>query len=294
MDLRQIKTFSLVAELKSFSKAAQALNIAQPAVSRQVQALEDEFKTQLLFRTTRGVELTEQGKILVSLGGDILAMADRLRAALAAATDKPWGEVTIGILPSVMAFFTTPLLEEGHRIYPDVTVHVAEGVDALLREWLTVGKVDLAIMTDRGADREFVQILLASEELVLVSDPTQVPTDEDAVSAADLPGMPIIIGRGYQERIDPILEIKNIKIPYVMVSDNIKMIRELLGRSACFTILTREFVRREIQEGTLSMRRIKDPALTRQLVLATSPRRPMTLSMKVVADLVRSHARGLA
>ena len=294
MDLRQIRTFSLVAKYKSFSKAARLLNIAQPAVSRQVQALEEEFQTQLLFRTTRGVELTEQGRILVSMGGEVLALADKLRDALAAARDKSQGEVTVGILPSVMAFFTTPLLEECRRAYPDVAVHVAEGVDTLLKEWLTVGKIDLAIMTDRGAEREFIRTPLASEELILVSDPTQVAADESAVSAAELSNIPIIIGRGYQERIDPILERQNIKIPYVMVSDNIKMIRELLGRSACYTILTREFFRREIQEGTLRVRRIKDPALTRQLVLATNPRRPMTSCMRAVADLVRGHARSLA
>ena len=293
MDLRQIRTFAYVAEHKSFSKAAKILNIAQPAVSRQIQSLEQELQTHLLFRNTRGVELTESGRILLSLGSEILAMADRLKEVLINNDDKARGEVTIGILPSVMAFFTTPLLEECRRTFPDVTIHVEEGLDALLKEWLAVGRIDLAIMTDRGTDREFVQTRLAREELVLVSDPTRVTTDESPVSASNLSAIPIIIGRGFQERIDPILAVSSITIPYIQILDNIKMIRELIGRSPYYTILTREIVRREVLEGTLKIRRIVDPPLMRVLLLARDPRRPATLAMKAVSDLLARHARNL-
>jgi len=293
MDLKQIKTFSLVAKHKSFSQASKILNIAQPAVSRQVQALEQEFKTKLLYRTTRGVELTDKGKVLVSMGEKILTMAEEIREALVDPDQPVPSEVTIGILPSVMAFFTAPLLEECRRSYPHVTVHVAEGVDPLLKEWLAAGKIDLGIMTDKGSEPEFVQVPLASEELILVSDPRQIMCEEDAISASDLANIPIIIGRGFQERIDPILKRNGVHIPYVMASDNIKMIREMIGRSPYYTILTREYISREIDEGTLKMRPIKDPALTRQLVLATDRRRPTTQAMKAVASLVRSHAKKL-
>lgn len=293
MDLRQIRTFCFVARSKSFSKAAKLLNIAQPAVSRQVRALEDEFQIQLLFRTTRGVELTEQGEVLLNLGTELLASAERLREALTEAANRVQGEVNIGILPSVMAFFTTPLLEECRRTFPDVTIHVAEGVDSLLREWLTAGKIDLAIMTDRGVDPAFVQRPLAEEELLLVSDPTQVAPSERSIALADLPRIPIIIGSGFKQRIDPILKARGIELRYEMIGDNIKMIRELLRRSECHTILTREVVRREVEDGTLQVRRIKDPALKRQIILATNPRHPVTLSMKAVAQLVQDHARNL-
>lgn len=293
MDLRQIRTFCFVARSKSFSKAAKLLNIAQPAVSRQVRALEDEFQIQLLFRTTRGVELTEQGEVLLNLGTELLASAERLREALTEAANRVQGEVNIGILPSVMAFFTTPLLEECRRTFPDVTIHVAEGVDSLLREWLTAGKIDLAIMTDRGVDPAFVQRPLAEEELLLVSDPTQVAPSERSIALADLPRIPIIIGSGFKQRIDPILKARGIELRYEMIGDNIKMIRELLRRSECHTILTREVVRREVEDGTLQVRRIRDPALKRPIILATNPRHPVTLSMKAVAQLVQDHARNL-
>jgi len=293
VDLRQIRTFCFVARSKSFSKAAKLLNIAQPAVSRQVRALEDEFQIQLLFRTTRGVELTEQGEVLLNLGTELLASAERLREALTEAANRVQGEVNIGILPSVMAFFTTPLLEECRRTFPDVTIHVAEGVDSLLREWLTAGKIDLAIMTDRGVDPAFVHRALAEDELLLVSDPTQVAPSERSIALADLPRIPIIIGSGFKQRIDPILKARGIELRYEMIGDNIKMIRELLRRSECHTILTREVVRREVEDGTLQVRRIRDPALKRPIILATNPRHPVTLSMKAVAQLVQDHARNL-
>lgn len=68
MDIRQIRYFIHVAGLRSFSKAAKVLNVAQPSVSRQIQTLEEELHTQLLFRTTRGVEPTEAGLVLLRMG----------------------------------------------------------------------------------------------------------------------------------------------------------------------------------------------------------------------------------
>src|SRR5690606_20481721 len=142
-------------------------------------------------------------------------------------------------------------------------------------------------------DPAFVQRPLAEEELLLVSDPTQVAPSERSIALADLPRIPIIIGSGFKQRIDPILKARGIELRYEMIGDNIKMIRELLRRSECYTILTREVVRREVEDGTLQVRRIKDPALKRPIILATNPRHPVTLSMKAVAQLVQDHARNL-
>lgn len=168
MDLKQISTFIYVAILRSFSKAARALNIAQPAVSRQVQALEDDLRTQLLFRTTRGVELTEAGLTMLTMGEEMLAMAEQVRDAVMRAPDKAAGVVTVGLPPSLSGIMAPNLVDECRSIYPDVTLHIMEGLSIFLEEWLNLGRIDMAVLTDRGELASINRKPLAREEMVLV------------------------------------------------------------------------------------------------------------------------------
>lgn len=91
MDIHQIRCFKRVAELRSFTAAAKQLNITQPALSRQVQSLEDELGTQLLLRTTRAVQPTKAGKVMMEMGGNLLDYIEGIRKAVASAANDPAG-----------------------------------------------------------------------------------------------------------------------------------------------------------------------------------------------------------
>ncbi|MDF2119150.1 LysR family transcriptional regulator [Roseiarcaceae bacterium H3SJ34-1] len=291
MELRQIRTFNQVARLQSFSAAAEALNLAQSAVSRQVRALEEEFQTQLIFRTTRRVVLTEAGQLMLAKGGEILALADQLKEAIIQAPGSARGTVTVGIPPSLTGFFATPLLEECRQFFPDIDVHVEEGLPTLVEEWLAVGRIDLGIVSDKGTKSRFAGISLGQEEFVLVSDPRQIESQPEFVPAVDLPALNIIVGRGYRELIDPALADHGLKIDYARVVDNIQMIREMLARGPLHTILSEEIVRRWAAEGNLQISRIREPVLIRKLVLADNPQRPNTPAMRAVRGLLTGWAR---
>jgi LysR family nitrogen assimilation transcriptional regulator len=292
MELRQIRTFNQVARLQSFSAAAEALNLAQSAVSRQVRALEEEFQTQLLFRTTRRVVLTEAGQLMLAKGGEILALADQLKEAIVQTPGSSVrGTVTVGIPPSLTGFFTTPLLEECRQSFPDIDVHVEEGLPALVEEWLAVGRIDLGIMSDTGGKSRFAGTPLGQEEFVLVSDPRQIERQPETVLAKDLAPLKIIVGRRYRELIDPALAQCGLKIDYERVVDNIQMIREMLARGPLYTILTQEIVRLWASEGNLQISRICEPVLVRKLALADNPKRPNTPAMRAVRGLLIAWAR---
>src|SRR5258708_24735662 len=98
VDLRKLRYFVAVAEQLHFGRAAEALHIAQPVLSRQIRALEDELKVQLFVRDKRATELTPAGRQLIADAGPLLASADALRRRGTRAAPGP-GSLTIGVMP---------------------------------------------------------------------------------------------------------------------------------------------------------------------------------------------------
>jgi DNA-binding transcriptional LysR family regulator len=120
VDLRKLRYFVAVAERLHFGRAAEALHIAQPVLSRQIKALEDELKAQLFVRDKRATELTPAGRQLLADAGPLLASADALRRRVARAARGP-GSFTIGFMPGLIV---TAAVRAMLGLHPQLTVNV--------------------------------------------------------------------------------------------------------------------------------------------------------------------------
>ncbi|TDC99446.1 LysR family transcriptional regulator [Nonomuraea deserti] len=171
MELRQIRYFEAVARLLHFTRAADELRVAQPALSLQIRQLETELGVQLFDRTTRRVGLTDAGETLLPSARRIIAEADEARARLRDMTGLEAGRVTIGAQQSLIASgVLLDVLVEFRDRRPGVDVVVreeaAEGSLAMLVE----GLVDLvlAMVDDVADDSAFLVESLFQEEVVFV------------------------------------------------------------------------------------------------------------------------------
>jgi LysR family nitrogen assimilation transcriptional regulator len=169
MDLQQLASFVQVAELGSFTRAARLLGTAQPALSRQVRALETELRQTLFARTGRGVTLTEPGKRLLAHGRGILQQVERARLDLEEHRGAPVGHLAVGLPPSVGRVITAPLVVACRERFPQATLTVVEGLSAYVLEWLLQGRVDVAVVYPAPPDRAIERLPVVDERLFLVS-----------------------------------------------------------------------------------------------------------------------------
>ena len=169
MNVRQLQYFLQIAELRSFTRAANVLHIAQPALSRQIRALEEELGTALFHRFERGVTLTEAGLLLRERAATILHDLERLRDDIAARGADPRGEVSLGMPPSMREMITVPLASELRSRHPQVVMHLFEGISVFLNEQVRLGKIDCALVSDLEPLTQVESEPLLSEQLYLLA-----------------------------------------------------------------------------------------------------------------------------
>src|SRR4051812_48045865 len=196
MDLKQLEYFVRVAELGSFTRAAVELDVAQPALSRQVRLLEVELRQALLLRNGRGAVPTEAGKVLLEHGRGILHQVQRALDDLGRLRGGLSGRVALGLPSSVARVLAVPLTRAVREEMPDAKLSISEALSAGLQEGLTSGRLDIAVLYNAHASREIDVAPLMEEDLLLVrvrppglhEDPPPSP-----VRLEDVAQLPLVI-----------------------------------------------------------------------------------------------------
>jgi DNA-binding transcriptional LysR family regulator len=153
MDLRQMRYFLTVVEEAHFGRAAQRLNIVQPALSMQIKALEEEVGGVLFLRTTRKVELTEAGKLFRAEAELAVAQAERAKSVVQRALRGETGKVRIGFAGN--AVFTGKLLADMRAFnaaYPQVEIELQELAPQWQSEAILAGKIDVGYCPQMGIE----------------------------------------------------------------------------------------------------------------------------------------------
>ena len=182
VDLRKLRYFVAVAEQLHFGRAAEALHIAQPVLSRQIKALEQELNAQLFARDKRATELTPAGSQLLADARPLLANADALRRRVARAARGP-GTFTIGFMPGLIVTDAVRALQERH---PQLTVNVLRTNWDDQTEVIHDGRADVSYVRlpvdQRGLK---IQPLLTEPRVAALPDGHRL-AGKTAISVADL------------------------------------------------------------------------------------------------------------
>jgi LysR family transcriptional regulator, nitrogen assimilation regulatory protein len=291
MDLKQIEYFLRVAELGSFTKAAQALNVAQPALSRQVRLLEVELRQNLLIRNGRGATPTEAGKLLLEHGRGILHQVERAREELGRVRGSLAGRVAIGLPPSLARVLTVPLTRVFKQHLPQASVSISEGLSVTMQEWLTNGRLDIAVLYNAQPAPDIEITPLQDEELLLVQlRPPGLPEDPPpaAIGLREVASLPLVIpSRPNAIRMQVESAMANIGCrPTVALEiDGVSAILDLVADGAGAALLSRNAVASSVRPSVFQTRAVNPPLRTK-LCLAISSLRPATLTQQRTLELI--------
>jgi len=296
MDLKQLEYFVRVAELCSFTRASIALNVAQPALSRQVRLLEVELRQSLLVRNGRGATPTEAGKLLLEHGRGILHQVERAREELGRVRGSLAGRVAIGLPPTLARVLTVPLTRAFRQQLPDARLSISEGLSAVMQEWLVNGRLDIAVLYNAQPATGIEMTHLMDEDLLLVqARPPGLAEDPPArpISLKDVAKLPLIIpSQPNAIRLHVEAEMASIGCrPLIALEiDGVSAILDLVADGAGCALLSRIAVASSIRPSAFTMRPICQPQLRTRLSLVTSSVRPATLTQQATLALIRSIA----
>jgi LysR family nitrogen assimilation transcriptional regulator len=297
MNLKQLEYFVHVAELGSFTRAADHLDIAQPALSRQVRQLEIELRHNLLTRNGRGVTTTEAGRRLLEHGRGILHQVARAKEDLEEMRGAPVGHAALGLPPTVGRILTVILVDEFRKRFPKASLGIVEGLSVNINEWLASGRIDVGLVYNPMPTPALDTRALVAEPLYLIGPASgrkrieaSGPPMGSPIALKDLgshglivPSRPNSMRMFVESRLADIGERINVALEI----DGIPAILDLVARGHGFAVLSLNAIRRDPLRAQLLPRPIVKPRLVTTLAIATSAQRPLTPLARQVAELLR-------
>lgn len=288
MDIRRLRYFIAIAEAGSFSRAAERLHVAQPALSQHILAMEASFGVKLLQRNARGVALTEAGQRL-------LTRARYIDAAFSDLTDFirgeaiPTGRVRFGMPGTINEQLGLPLIEACRRDYPKVKVRVSEAMSGLVLDWLRDGSIDLAMLYNTEDQKGLHLHHALTEEIVLfgIKELKGAPRTSTITLTAALK-LPLILpgeAHGLRSLIDMAARsIGKIVEPEIEI-DSYRQIKGLALRGVGFAMLPATAVKQEVAAGIFDAWRVTEPGIDRKICLGYQSDRPISAASRAIGRL---------
>ncbi|MBB2750458.1 UNVERIFIED_ORG: LysR family nitrogen assimilation transcriptional regulator [Rhizobium aethiopicum] len=267
LDFRRLRYFVSISEYGSFSAAARAIHIAQPALSHHMAELEKELGVQLLFRAPRGVRLTRSGELLLERGRLILRDMANLEAELKYQSGSK-RSVSIALTPSLSLALTGKLFSSGFRLLPQIDLRIIEARSQQGHKLVKSGEADIAI-SQRDPRRKGDRFLVR-EPLVYVTGLSGNATRVRTISLRDVVSMPLILpasGNPLRDLIDAAAKPLGAKLTVNREIDGLDAVRQMVTRGMGHAILPWSAVLEDHADKRLEARLIVDPEIGRDLVM---------------------------
>lgn len=254
MQIKQLQSFLMVAQLLNFGEAARSLNYSQSTVSDQIRSLEEYVGVRLFERIGRSVFLTEPGKRLVPFAERMVRDAVTLRN-LFHDSDAVYGTVTVGAAETLCAFWLPPLLKKYRILYPKVQINIKVGNCIEFPQWLQQDNIDVAFgLNDESEQPHLRQLCLFRGDTVFIVSPDHELCLESVLEPNCLTGQTLLLPEGYcgyPMDLKELLEQKQIKAKMIMEFGSIESIKQCIKNGLGVSMLPRIAVEEELKRGEL-------------------------------------------
>lgn len=297
MELRQLRYFVAIVDHGSLSRAARVLHIVQPALTQQIQLLEQELEAQLLHRSAQGMLTTDAGKLFYEHAQAILKQVGDARSAVAQSTKRPSGTVALGIPQSVSGALALPLLMAVREQYPEISLQLTEELSGNLIEQLKSGRINLAVLFDDGQLGGFIVKPIVEEQMMYITcAKSHFAHKGDTIRLETALQVRLILPgfqHGVRPRIENLARTRGLVISDVIDINSIAILKSALLADMGATILPMAPLMSEIERGELVAVPIDAEDISRTVVLCASKNIPLTNAAGAVERLVLDVAQKL-
>ncbi|SEA33750.1 MULTISPECIES: LysR family transcriptional regulator [Selenomonas] len=287
MDIKDMRAFYAIVEEGNISHAAQRLDIAQPALSRQMKRLETSLGVQLFERGSRRIRLTDAGRVMYSRVEHILGMVDGTVREITEIGSGIAGSVRLGTITTSGALLLPELISEFHSRYPNVTYQIWEAEGARILELLDNRVIEIGITRTQVDSKVYESIVLPNEPLVLIMNKEQeIGAASDKVELKELKDQPIIIPLRWQSVFIANCRKLGFEPNIVCVSDSIVQ-DLLLAKMGMGMALLPVSSKTLLTDGNLIYKKLIEPEMSTHTVIAWLKNRTLSSSSEHLIRLFR-------
>ena len=274
MEDHKLKVFCTVAETKSFSKTSEIIHLTQPAVSLQIQALEEKYETKLFDRSSSTVTLTPSGEVLYKYAKEILALYASAEKAIGKQIGLVKGSLTIGAGSNIGNYILPSVITEFRSTHPKIKLYLLVANTKRVIELLNSGNIDIGLGRRRCCETEDDrQETSCPMNCLLIVSPSHPWAKRKDVSIAELVKEPFIFreaGSGTRQMIEKYFARHGIT-PHDMkintVLGSTEAIKDAVENGLGVSIISRWAARKESKYGTLRLLSLKEEKMVRDFSL---------------------------
>lgn len=293
----RLKVFNSVAQHLSFTKAAGELFITQPAVTKHIRELEQQYATRLFERKGNAVFLTPAGELLKRYAGQILHLYQEAAFELSTLQSKHSGILRLGASTTIGQYLIAPLLAKYYEKFPQIELSLLNGNTEMIENAILSHAIDLGVVEGKKHHSGIKYVDFMDDELVAVvhSNSKLAPLEE--ITIEELTQIPLVLrerGSGTLEVIESALKEHNLKLSSLQIIMHLggtESIKSFLEHANCMAFLSIRSIQKELITGQLKLIKVKDLVLLRKFWLIHLHGQPEPLSESFMRFAFREYSR---
>ncbi len=289
VDLSLLHVFQVIANEKSFSRAAEKLLRTQPAVSLALQRLEASLNEKLIDRSAKELTLTDAGKVVLSYARRFENLNGELENAMAELRDNSSGRLVIGANESTTLYLLQHI-ERYRLLYPKVKVQVRRSLSSKIPAELLDGNLEIGVISYESRDERLTSRVIFTDSLAFVVSPRHPLAGRDKVSIEELGEETFIAHNVLSPYRDMVLrEFQRHRVPLRMDVEmpTIETIRKLVQSNLGVAFLPRMCVEQEIGSGALCSVKVEQLHVERKIYLVIPAKRALSYAANAFMELLK-------
>ena len=295
MNLKHLETFHYFCKFMSMSRAADHLNVTQPAVSQQIRSFQTECGIQLFYREAHEYKLTETGEALFLLSKSILSRVDQAEELLSKARQTTSEILRIGITKAYARLVMPDLIGRFQEKYPRIHVHLSEGNSADLINRVRTRKEDLVVVARSEYGSDLKAIPFARAEFLLLARPDHRLASAGPVSIKSLDGEAMVLreqGSGSRNAILQQLRRFGVTPSLLVESESLSFILAYIERKMGVSFILSHEIEDELSRGVLKQINLLEGNIAFHADIVIRRNEPMSVAMSYFLEILKKYGEG--